>query len=85
MNNKPIQLKQLIEQLQKLSEQLGEETPVMVRRTGYTADYLRQAISATAVERFDGKSEPPIGRFYVHQADDISNFEDMGVPIILLS
>lgn len=77
--------KEFILKLQELALDLGDDTPVMVRRTGYTADYIRQAIQATAIERLEGTSNPPIGRFNVSDADDIFTYDDLGKSIILIN
>lgn len=71
--------------LDELAEKYGKDVSVMVRKTGFTADHIRQVVAATAVERIEGTSTPPIGQFHVSEEDDIMKYEDMGKTVILIT
>ena len=85
--SKFIPLGEFISQLQALAEQenVDEDVPVMVRKVGHTADYIRQVTDATAVERLEGTPNPPVGQFHISEADEILKFDDLGRVVILIT
>lgn len=86
-DTKFISLGKFISQLQELAEQdnVSEDVPVMVRKVGHTADFIRQVTDATAVERLEGTPNPPVGQFHISEADEILKFDDLGKVVILIT
>jgi hypothetical protein len=77
-------LEDLIKELQTIQEEYGN-VPVMLRRTGFTADNARQVSAVLAIPRLEGTPSPPIGQFNIGPVDDIVNLKDMGDVVALIN